>query len=397
MALPPSPGRGLFLVPGFRQLSVKLLLVGAGIFLLVGLTRKLAAYRERRAIVGRWKRLYRWEFWPPYLFYPPVILYIAYLGIRFRSWTLFTAANPAIVAGGFVGESKYEILEQLKGASPWLPAFTLLTFSEDAAQRVAHAEEFMQTHALYFPVVLKPDAGQRGSGVSIVRSSEQLREYLKHASYPVILQEYVPGEEFGVFYCRYPGTAQGRVFSVTEKRMPIVCGDGRRTLEELVLADDRAVCIAEFYLHKNSERTQQVPAAGERVQLVEIGTHCRGAIFLDGGDTITPDLEETIDRIAHCFDGFFFGRFDVRVPSRQDLMAGRNLKIVELNGVTSEATHIYDPKLSLFDAYRVLFQQWRIAFEIGDLNRALGTRPTPARALFQAIREYRRLAEGYPA
>ncbi len=396
MALPPSPGRGLFLVPGLGQLPVKLLLVGAGIFLIAGLTRKLATHRGRRAIVRRWKRLHRWEFWPPYFFYPPVILYIAYLGIRFRSWTLFTAANPAIAAGGFVGESKYEILGHLKDASLSLPAFTLLT-PEEITQRVAYAEEFMRKHALHFPVVLKPDAGQRGSGVSVVRSFEQLEEYLKHASYPVILQEFVAGEEFGVFYYRYPGTEHGRVFSVTEKRMPVLLGDGRRALEELVLADDRAVCMADFYLRKNSEQTQHVPAAGERVQLVEIGTHCRGAIFLDGGDTITPALEETIDRIARCFDGFFFGRFDIRVPSRRDLMAGRNIKIIELNGVTSEATHIYDPKFSLFDAYGVLFQQWRIAFEIGDLNRARGTHPTPVRALFQAIREYRRLAEGYPA
>jgi len=50
------------------------------------------------------------------------------------------------------------------------------------------------------------------------------------------------------------------------------------------------------------------------------------------------------------------------------------MKIVELNGVTSEATHIYDPKLSLFGAYRVLFEQWRIAFEIGYLNRTRGIR-----------------------
>lgn len=391
-----APDLSLFLIPGLRPMPVKLLLVGVGIFFIIGLIRTLATYEGRRAIVRRYQRFYRWEFWPPYLFYPPVLLYIAYLGIRFRSWTLFTAANPGIPAGGFVGESKYEILVRLKDASPWLPAFTLLA-SEEVGQRVARAEQFLRRHGLHFPVVLKPDAGQRGSGVSIVRSSEQLREYLTRASYPVILQEYVPGEEFGVFYYRHPGAARGRVFSVTEKRMPVLVGDGRRTLEELVFADDRAMCMADFYLRKNSERTQHVPAAGERIQLVEIGTHCRGAIFLDGGDTITPALEETIDRIARCFDGFFFGRFDIRVPSRHDLMAGKNIKIIELNGVTSEATNIYDPKLSLFEAYGVLFHQWRIAFEIGDLNRARGTHSTPVRALFQAIRDYRRLAESYPA
>jgi RimK-like ATP-grasp domain len=350
---------------------------------------------RRRNFMGWRKRLCRWEFWPPYLFYPPVVAYIAYLGIKFRGWTLFTAANPAIPAGGFVGESKHQILDHLKDAAAWLPSSTFLACGVPC-ERVAEAEEFMRQHGLQFPVVLKPDAGQRGSGVAIVRSAEQLREYLTSSSFPAILQEYVAGEEYGVFYYRYPGSEKGRIFSVTEKRMPVLLGDGRSTLKELILADDRAVCMSEFYLRKNSERINEVPAEGESVQLVEIGTHCQGAIFLDGSETITPALEEVIDRIAKSFDGFFFGRFDIRVPSREDFMAGRNMKIVELNGVTSEATHIYDPKLSLFDAYRVLFQQWRIAFEIGDLNRGRGTRPASAGELLVAACQYSQLSQSYP-
>lgn len=378
-----------------QPLTIRLVLVAVGLLLTTRLVTGLATYRGRREIARRWKRAVRWEFWPPYMFYPPVIVYIAYLGIKFRSWTLFTVANPSIPAGGFVGESKHQILEQLKKASPWLPCSTLSPCGE-RAQRLAQAEEFMKRSGLQFPVVLKPDAGQRGVGVRIIRSFQQLQEYLTGAAFPVILQEFVPGEEYGVFYYRYPGNSRGRIFSVTEKRMPVLQGDGKHTIEESVLADDRAVCMSDFYLRHNLERSQQVPAPGERVQLVEIGTHCRGAIFLDGGDTITPSLEEAIDRIARGFDGFFFGRFDIRVPSRQDFVAGRNLKIVELNGVTSEATHIYDPKLSLFDAYRVLFQQWRVAFEIGDLNRARGIRPVSVADLLHVTREYRRLAQAYP-
>jgi hypothetical protein len=355
----------------------------------------LAAYRARRRLVGWLKRLLRWEFWPPYMFYPPVIAYIAYLGIRFRSLTLFTAANPAMPAGGFVGESKHEILNHLKNGNltntDWaLPCWTILQ-GEDPARRVEQALAFMQSHELSFPVVLKPDAGQRGSGVVIVRSSQQLQEYFGRMPLPTILQEYVPGMEFGVFYVRYPDDEHGRVFSVTEKQMPVVVGDGRRTLEEMILADDRAVCMADFYLRKNSRRAQEVPSAGESVQLVEIGTHCRGAIFLDGSYAITPALRETVQKIADGFDGFFFGRFDIRVPTVEDFMAGRNLKIIELNGVTSEATHIYDPKLSLFQAYRVLFEQWRIAFEIGQQNRKRGVRPSSAIELIRMVREYRRL------
>ena len=73
-----------------------------------------ALNRAHREFFGRLKSWSRWEFRPPYLFYPPVVAYIAYLGNRFRSWTLFTAANPAIPAGGFVGESKYQILDHLR-------------------------------------------------------------------------------------------------------------------------------------------------------------------------------------------------------------------------------------------------------------------------------------------
>ena len=77
-------------------------------------------------------------------------------------------------------------------------------------------------------------------------------------------------------------------------------------------------------------------------------------------------------------------------------MAGRNLQIIELNGVTSEATHIYDPKLSLFDAYGVLFQQWRVAFEIGDRNRGRGVRPASVGELFDAVCQYADFSQSYP-
>ena len=346
---------------------------------------------RRRYLVGPARRLLRWEFWPAWAVYPPVVVYLLYLGLKHRSCTLFTAANPAIEDGGFVGESKYGILQSLRGAGECLPK-TLLLKTGDPRDRLAAAEHFMRSEGLDFPIVLKPDAGQRGTGVAIIRSNGQLREYLFNSPVPVIVQEYIAGVEFGVFYCRIPGQARGRIFSVTEKQMPSVVGDGQHTLEELILADHRAVCMADAYLRKNADRAHDVPRAGERVQLVEIGTHCRGAIFLDGRHAITPALEAAIDRIAQSFDGFYFGRFDLRVPSLEDFRAGRNIKVIELNGVTSEATHIYDPQVSLLEAYQALFRQWRIAFEIGDLNRRRGVRPSGLSRLLGAVRAYRRLS-----
>jgi pimeloyl-ACP methyl ester carboxylesterase/membrane protein DedA with SNARE-associated domain len=382
-----------------QPLSIKLLLGGVVMFVIARLASSLVTYRGRRGLARRWKRLTRWEFWPPYVFYPPVFVYIAYLGVKFRSPALFTAANPAIPASGFIGESKNDILQRLSGAAEWMPAFALIDKLGDeqgSEGRITRAVEVMQQLRLSFPVVLKPDAGQRGSGVAVTRSAEEMAGYLRSAPYPVILQEYVAGKEFGIFYYRYPDELKGRVFSITEKRIPVLAGDGKHTLEELILADDRAVCMSDFYLYKNASRAGDVPRPGENVQLVELGTHCRGAIFLDGSYAISPTLEEVIDKIARTFQGFYFGRFDVRVPSAEDLMAGRNLKVIELNGVTSEATHIYDPKLSIWQAYRVLFEQWRLAFEIGAQNRARGAHITSPLELLKMLREYRTQSREHP-
>jgi hypothetical protein len=147
--------------------------------------------------------------------------------------------------------------------------------------------------------------------------------------------------------------------------------------------------MARFYLKQQGDRLWDVPARGERVQLVELGTHCRGAVFLDGDRIKTAELERAIDEISRGFEGFYFGRFDIRTPSVEQFKEGKNFKVIELNGVTSEATHIYDPRNSLLAAYKVLFEQWRIAFEIGAANRARGVRPTSIRELVRMLIEYR--------
>jgi hypothetical protein len=211
-------------------------------------------------------------------------------------------------------------------------------------------------------VVGKPDVGERGEGVTILRDAAALDAWAAIAPREALLQRYVGGVEHGVFYYRRPGEPSGRIFSITAKELPEVTGDGARTLEQLILADDRAVCAAPLYLDRNAHRLDAVPAAGERVRLVEIGNHCRGAVFRDGRRLETPALAARIDAIARSLPGFYFGRFDVRSPSLEAFQAGRDLSVLEINGVTSEATHIYEPGARLVAAYRTLFEQWRLCF-----------------------------------
>ena len=202
-----------------------------------------------------------------------------------------------------------------------------------------------------------------------------------------ILQEFADGDEFGVFYYRFPEEKRGQIFAITEKQFPEVIGDGETTLENLILRDKRAVCMVNKYFERHQENLLDIPAKDKKVKLVDIGTHSRGAIFLDGIRLKTGELETAVDDICQEYKGFYFGRFDVRTASIDDFKRGHNFKIIELNGVTSEATSIYDAKNSLFTAYRVLFEQWKIAFEIGAQNRARGAQPTSLLTLTKIILE----------
>ncbi|HEX9894037.1 MAG TPA: alpha/beta fold hydrolase [Gemmatimonadales bacterium] len=384
---------------GYGRLAGAAFLAGLVLlYLVVKSATHLATWRGRRLLLSSWRRLTRWEFWPLWAFYPPVVLYIAWLCLKHRSPTLFTCANPAMPGGGLVGESKHAILEDL-GPGPEIARSILLPATDPLDDRLRQLERFVAAEKLTWPLVLKPDVGERGLGVDFARDPSEARGYLLDASYDVIVQERLDGPEFGVFYFRVPGEAAGRIFAITEKHLPDVVGDGHRTLEQLILSDDRAVCSARFFLRQHADRLDWVPFLGEKVALTRLGTHSRGALFLDGAGLITPALEAAVDRLSRRNGGFWFGRYDLRTASAESLMAGGPFKVLELNGVSSEATSIYDPSHSLLQAYRTLFAQWKLAFEIGRRNRATGATPTPLPALLALFRKHRnatRAARGNP-
>jgi len=316
-------------------------------------------------------RLGRWEFWPAWLFYAPVVPWVAYLVATRGSRALF-AANPGLEDGGFVGESKSGILSALP--EPWVLRHALIQPGE-AASRAEALRVQMSAPGWSFPIVLKPDVGQRGDGVQLVGDPEAARLYLATYTGPVVAQVYHAGPyEAGIFYYKRPGEARGRIFSLTDKQFPHVVGDGRTPLASLIRQHRRYRIQAPMFLARFSGQLARVPKAGERVLLGVTGNHAKGAIFLDGSDLVTEALTARIDEIARAVDGFFIGRFDVRYSDPGAFMAGRDLAIVELNGVSSEATHIYDPSRSLLDAYRTLYQQWRLVFEIGAANIRSGHR-----------------------
>lgn len=385
---------------GLFAQSIFLGLIAA--FLAIRLTLKLTVWENRRLLLGRVKRIIEWEFWPVQVFYLPVVIYCAFLALRFRSMTVFTAANPGTVGGGLVGESKDAIYNMLAGsaaAEGSMLKHRLIPSDLSVEARIRLVRQFVSLHRLSLPVVLKPDIGERGKAVTIAQTWDEVDGYLSGTAGSTIVQEFFDGVEASVFYYRFPTDARGRIFSITEKVFPMVTGDGISDVRTLILADDRAVALAQSYFRQNRARVDSIPAKGELVKLIDIGTHSRGAIFVDGRRLMTDKLEQAIDEICCGMKGFYFGRFDLRAATFEDFQKGEPFRIIELNGVSSESTNIYDPKFSLFDAYRILFHQWRLAFEIGAANRKLGVETTPLPTLIRLVlgAKPRPTGQGIPA
>ncbi len=347
-------------------------------------------HRGRRLLVGRWRRITKSEFWPQWAIYFPVVLRILSLSLRRGGFARVTAVNPAIQLGGLVGESKWEILQGLSRSGEFVAKTLFLPKSLSAPQALSRAREFMARQQLEFPLVLKPDRGERSRHVFIVHSGEEFtasREERCNDSHAedLVLQEYVSGPEYGVFYRRFPNQERGEILSITEKRFPSVVGDGKRRLEELILDDKRAVCMAKSYMTHLADRLFEIIPRGESVQLAQLGSHRQGAVFLDGRHLLSHELAERIDLIARGYDGFYMGRFDLRAESEEAFREGRDFKILELNGLTGEATHFYDARYSAWEAWRVLVGQWRDAFAIADLNIARGAKPATHLAVIREV------------
>lgn len=371
-----------------------LLGAGIGLIVLLQIVRRWLLKFEWRKIA----RLRHWEFWPGWMFYPPVAIYCLWLAIKYRGLTLPTAANPGIFSGGIVGESKMAMLEQLSATSPEFTAPAGLVQGDSVEQRATMLRNVRERLDLNYPFILKPDVGQRGMGIKLIRTPEQAEDYLRQTDAPLVAQRYAPGpHELGVFYYRFPHENHGRIFAITEKVFPVITGDGKSTVAELIEQDQRAQLIADKYLKRFAARRNEVLAAGEQLKLVESGNHAQGCIFRDGMRFGTPELTARIDAISRKLNGFFIGRYDIRFSSEADLSAGTNFQIIELNGAASEATNIYDARNSLGTAYRTLFTQWDLVFAIGAANRKRGVAPTRLFPVWRAWRNCCEQAATYPA
>lgn len=312
-------------------------------------------------------RLFNWEYWSfhsvYFLIYPIWFL----LCLRVRSLFFFSASNPTVENGGFLLESKkkiYDIMPQ-----EYYPRTILVQPGEPADTII----ERVRAAGIEFPLIVKPDIGGKGRGVKKVKTQDEMVSYIQKFPFDMLVQAFVPyAEEVGIFYYRYPDEETGHISGIVGKHFLTVKGDGRSTIETLLRKEKRYILQIPALQELLGNGMQEVLPAGEERVLVPYGNHARGAMFVDYSHWADARLVSAIDAVCRQVPGFYYGRLDIRYDTLEALKEGRNFSIIELNGAGSEPTHMYDPKYTLFHAWKMIIQHWFILWRISRRNHAKG-------------------------
>lgn len=309
-----------------------------------------------------------WEHWPSYMFYLPNIPYAAYLALKARNLVFFSATNPAIKHSGNGSESKFSTTKLIPTAYKPISVFI------EVGQSIQKTLKTVEQNVIQFPLIIKPDIGFRGLLVEKLKTETELITYLtKHKKLNLIIQEYISFKnECSIFYHKIPNETKGNITSITLKKYLTVTGDGIATLEELISRNKRAQLYTAILEKLHSENYSQVIPKGKEFILNNIGNHSKGTQFKNGNYLISDELEKAIDTIFKQIPNWYYGRFDLKYNSIEELIQLKKFKIIEINGIISEPTHIYDPnKITYFGALKEIRKHWKLIYKIATTNHKI--------------------------
>ncbi|CAM1357254.1 D-alanine--D-alanine ligase [Tenacibaculum ascidiaceicola] len=310
------------------------------------------------------KKITDWEHWPSAMFYLPNVPYAFYLAYKAKHLAFFSAANPCIKSSGNGTESKYETI--LLVPEKHRPKSVLIKPNTDFEIVCKNIQE----QKINFPLIAKPDIGFRGLLVEKIISKDALKNYLKKYTIDIIIQEFLDYEnECGIFYHRNPKNDSGKISSLTLKRFLSVTGDGTSTLKELILADERAKLYIELFSKIHQDKLTEIPIKNKVIKLTAIGNHSKGTQFINGNHLISDKLTTTFDKLSKSIPGWYYGRIDLKYNTFEELEEGIDFKILEINGIIAEPTHIYDSQnYTYLKALKAIRTHWKSLFTIAITN-----------------------------
>jgi len=327
-------------------------------------------------------KLLHYEYWPMWAFYLPLIPVIFLFGLIKRHFFFFTNANPGIDSfGGFFFDSK-DVIDR-KIAAIYRPKSYLISPFESEDK----LETFITNLDLSFPIIIKPDAGERGKGVIKIFTKLDLRSNLAEIKTDYLVQDYVTHQlEYGVFVSYIPNKSNYKVISLTEKRFFTVVGDGKSTIDELIRNKERGLVFYKQIKERSTYAMDYVPNVDEICVIHTMGNHCNGTEFINRNHQISEALELSMNKLMVGMSGIYYGRFDIKAASLEDLNNLIDIKILEFNGITAEPIHIYDNSFGYLKSLLSFLNSWKYLYKVSNYNKLRGVQPVKHVEMLRKIR-----------
>ncbi len=299
--------------------------------------------------------------------YIPIMPVWAWHCLRARSLWFFTPSNPTISFGGFEGESKSEMYTQLPTDSYPKSIYIDPADSFEESYRSVTANHFT------YPFAVKPDAGMMGLMFRRINDEAGFKKYHEKMQVRYIVQELVQYPlEVSVFYYRLPGEAKGTITGFLKKEFLEVVGDGSSTLLQLIDAYDRVRFRLEEMKLKHADNLGQVLKPGEIYILCNALNLSRGSRLVSLEHEKDEQLLSVFDKLSHHAKHFYYGRYDIKCASVEQLKAGKEFSILEYNGCGAEPHHAYGNHNTLLQAYKIFLHHWKVLARISAYNHRHG-------------------------
>lgn len=294
----------------------------------------------------------KYEFWHPRVFEAPFYVYLGLQCLINRvSIRNLTKANYALNHGEIGIGSKFE--SQMAFDQTFFMPTELIDKDLSVEQRKTQINVFAEEHG--FPVILKSDVGCVGKGICKISNVDDIEEKAPLLMGKYILQKFTLNPyECGVFFVRHMGVP--KITGINMKHFPSVIGNGKDDLLTLAKRHERFTSHWQSFLQ--SIDTSLVLADGEEKKLSFIGSHTLGCKFTDDIDLLTPELERRIFEFFESQPGFNYGRADFKFESEEAFKQGKFV-VIEVNGIASLPTHMFDPSYNVWQAYKIFFEHAR--------------------------------------
>lgn len=228
----------------------------------------------------------------------------------------------------------------------------------------------LENHSFSYPFIVKPEVGMEGILFRKIDHEEHLAAYHRKMQVDYIIQEFVDYPlEVGLFYYRHPAEVSGAITALFCKKFPSITGDGFASIKEIVEKEKPE--IKEELSKLSVIELDRVLAKGECRNLSFIGNRYHGTTFHDLSGEIDQELLQLFDRISQA-SGFYYGRYDIKCASVEEMKKGSGFSILEFNGAGSIPNHIYTGKYSLTGAYKEIAFHWKVLYRISRFNHSNG-------------------------